>query len=83
MVIEIYSKDNCPYCMKAKTAIKNAGHTYTEYKIGVNATKADVQSRINALGLHIVVSTVPQIFIDDEYVGGYDDLKRLYPDWTA
>jgi glutaredoxin len=79
MKIEIYSKDGCPYCIKAKDACNAAKLPYTEIVVGKEATKDDIQKRVNALGLHTIISTVPQIFIDDKHVGGYTDLVRLYP----
>ena len=80
MKIEIYGKESCPFCIKAKNACKSAGIEYIDYVIGKDATKQDVQDRINALGLDITVQTVPQIFVDgDTYIGGYNDLVRAYP----
>jgi len=78
MKIEIYAKEHCPYCIDAKNAMKQAGYAYTEYTIGKDATKEDVQKRVDSLGLDVKIMTVPQIFIEDAYVGGYTDLVRLY-----
>jgi glutaredoxin 3 len=79
MKVEIYTKPTCPHCVNAKNAFKAANIPFTEYTIGANITKEQVQARVNALGLNVTVSTVPQIFIDDAYVGGYSDLIRIYP----
>jgi glutaredoxin len=79
MKIEIYSKESCPYCVNAKNACKAANLPFTEYVVGKNATKADIQARVDALGLSVPIQTVPQIFVDDAYVGGYSDLVRIYP----
>lgn len=78
MKIEIYSKDHCPFCINAKNACRSAGYTFTEYTVGKDVTKQDIQKRVDALGLNVQVNTVPQIFIDDAYVGGYSDLIRIY-----
>lgn len=82
MKVEIYGKDGCPYCVKAKEACENANIPYTYINIvGPNsqATKADVQARINALGHSHEMRTVPQIFVDDKWIGGYDNLVAAYP----
>lgn len=78
MKIEIYSKYNCPYCIKAKQAFEQKGYEYIEYQIGSDASKEDVQSRVDALGYSVNITTVPQIFIDDDYVGGYSELKQKW-----
>lgn len=78
MKIEIYTKPTCSFCARAKDALKKRGHSYTEYVVGQDATKETIQNRINSLGIATVVRTVPQIFIDEEYVGGYDELRHKY-----
>ena len=81
MKIEIYGRDHCPYCVNAKKAFQSAGYKYTEHTIGKGHTKEDVQKRVDALGIPVVISTVPQIFIDDEYIGGYTDLVKRF-EWA-
>lgn len=81
MKIEIYGTRTCPYCNNAKAAVKHANLSYTDYIVGENATKQDIQDRVNALGLQVEIKTVPQIFIDDEYVGGYTELLKRF-DWA-
>lgn len=78
MKIEIYSKEHCPFCINAKNAMRQAGYTYTEYTVGKDVSKQDIQDRVNSMGLHVTISTVPQIFVDDGYVGGWNDLVRIY-----
>ena len=69
--IEIYSKDWCPYCKKAKALFKSKGLEFTEVNI---TSDLDEQERmISRSGRR----TVPQIFIDDVAIGGYDDLAIL------
>jgi len=79
MAIDIYTKTNCPYCVKAKGVLTNAGYSYKEYIIGAGPTKEDIQKRINSMGLTIEIKTIPQIFYvnknnDSIYIGGYTDL---------
>ncbi len=69
--IEIYTKDWCPYCAKAKALLKSKGLSYKEIDV---TTDHDLQQEmIERSGRR----TVPQIFIDGESMGGYDDLANL------
>jgi len=70
--IEIYSGGYCPYCLKAKTLLKQRGYTFTEYDVQANACKREEMSR-RAPGTR----TIPQIFINDRHVGGCDELYAL------
>jgi glutaredoxin len=82
MKVEIFGRDNCPYCVKAKEACESAKIPYTFTKIvgpDATVTKADVQERINAGGHSHEMKTVPQIFVDDKWIGGYDNLIASYP----
>ena len=70
--IIIYTKDYCPYCVKAKQLLKNKNVNFTEIDI------TDNQSLIEEMLLKSSGrKTVPQIFIDDFHVGGCDDLYAL------
>ena len=81
--IEIYSIPNCPYCVKAKEAFDKNGFEYVNYTVdGKNVTKQQIQDRVNALGVPVQIKTVPQIFIDDKYVGGHSELVAQFP-WAS
>lgn len=69
MLIEVYSKDFCPFCDSAKELLKDKGYEYTEIKIGRNITREDFLEKFPG------VRTVPQILINGIRIGGYDDLK--------
>lgn len=72
---EIYTKPTCPWCIKAKQLLKTNGITFIERIIGVDGVKKeDIEARI---GNGAVVKTVPQIFVDGNYVGGCTDLMKL------
>jgi glutaredoxin len=78
---KIYSKDNCPWCVRAKNLLKMKNIPYTEVKIGVSVTKDDIEKEAALLGESVVISTVPQIFYTNRtgktvYVGGYDALVQ-------
>lgn len=71
-VIEIYTKWGCPYCVRAKALLDAKGVTYAEYDITLGGPKRDeMQTRVPG-GM-----TVPQILIDDQAIGGCDDLHAL------
>ncbi|MES2252542.1 MAG: glutaredoxin 3 [Pseudomonadota bacterium] len=70
--IEIYSKTVCPYCVRAKNLLTKKGATYTEIDISQDSELRDSMiKRANGR------QTVPQIFINDQHIGGCDDLYAL------
>jgi len=70
--IEIYTTPTCPYCLAAKALLDNKGVAYTEMTvIGDPAKRQEMLERAN--GSH----TVPQIFIDGQHIGGFDDMNAL------
>jgi len=70
--ITIYSKQTCPYCDMAKKLLQQKGVTnFTEIRIDLNE-----QERENMIA-RTQRMTVPQIFIGDYHVGGFDDLAKL------
>ncbi len=70
-MIEIYSKEWCPYCIKAKRLLDSKEVKYTVRDI--TSDRKLEREMIERSGRR----TVPQIFIDGEGIGGYDDLARL------
>jgi glutaredoxin 3 len=73
--IEIYTWATCPYCLRAKTLLKSKGVEFTEYAIdGDEDARAKMSVRANGR------RTVPQIFIDDQHIGGCDDIHALDAD---
>ncbi|MFM7009151.1 MAG: glutaredoxin domain-containing protein [Betaproteobacteria bacterium] len=71
-MIFVYSKDNCPWCVKAKELLTAKGLEYTEFKFGEDF---DADGLRSLLGPDRKL-TVPQVFFDDELVGGYEDLEK-------
>lgn len=70
--IEIYTWQTCPYCIRAKLLLWWKGAKFTEYKIdGDETARQGMADR--AAGRR----SVPQIFINDQHVGGCDDLHAL------
>lgn len=68
--IVIYTKDYCPYCVKAKNLLASKGLDVTEIDITNSAElQSECFSKSNGR------KTVPQIFIGNTHIGGYDDLR--------
>lgn len=70
-MIEIYSKEWCPYCIKAKRLLDSRGVEYTVRDVTSNRKLE--REMVERSGRR----SVPQIFIDGEAIGGYDDLAQL------
>ncbi len=70
--VEIYTKAFCGYCARAKSLLRDKGVAFEEYDITMGGPK-----REEMLGRSNGGTTVPQIFIDGEHVGGSDDLAAL------
>jgi len=75
MKAEIYTKPNCGWCVRAKSLLKARAIPYSEQIVGVDVSKSDIQQKVNALVTGVTVSTVPQIFLDGVYVGGFSELN--------
>ena len=70
--VEIYTSPLCGYCHAAKRLLTDKGVSFAEINVMVNpAKRQEMMTRAN--GRH----TVPQIFIGQDHVGGYDDLAAL------
>ena len=70
--IEVYSTNYCPYCVRAKQLLDAKDVDYTE----IDVTGDDV-ARMALVEKSGGRKTVPQIFINGQSIGGYDDLKAL------
>ncbi len=69
--VVMYSTRFCPYCMRARRLLKNKGVEFTEIAVGGNSELwAEMEQRSGR-------NTVPQIFINDESVGGFDEIAAL------
>jgi glutaredoxin 3 len=69
--VRVYSTLICPYCIRAKALLKSRGIQYEEIDV-----TGDPDARawlVQATGRR----TVPQIFIGDDPIGGFDDLRAL------
>lgn len=69
--VEIYTTPTCPYCHAAKSLLNGKGVSYTEITVLDSELRAQMTERAHGR------RTVPQIFIGDTHVGGYDDMAAL------
>jgi len=70
--VEIYTWSTCPFCMRAKALLNKKGVEFTEYCIdGDEAARSEMATRANGR------SSMPQIFINDQHIGGCDDIYAL------
>jgi len=70
----VWSKDMCGYCEQAKQLLTMKGIEYEERKIGKDWTKEQLLEAVPQ------ARSVPQIFLNDQYVGGFTELKKYFAD---
>lgn len=69
--VVMYSTGSCPYCTRARRLLDAKGVQYTEFRVDLEPHyRPEMEARSKRF-------TVPQIFIDDLHVGGFDDLSAL------
>lgn len=70
--IVIYSTAICPYCVAAKNFLRSQGREWSERRIDLDpAARDEMMQRTRR-------TSVPQIFVGDTHVGGYDDMIALH-----
>ena len=70
-VVTLYGTAYCPYCMAARRLLKLKGVPYTEFNLDSEpAKRVEMEQRSGR-------QSVPQIFINDRHVGGFDELNAL------
>ena len=73
--VDIYTSRSCPYCIRAKSLLKSKGVHFNELEVDGNPELiAESVKRSNGM------RTVPQIFIENYHVGGYDNLVNIDQD---
>lgn len=84
MQADIWTKPNCPYCVKAKALLNKHNVNFEEYIIGSDLTPGDLnqgqhlRTREDLLSFVPNAKTVPQIWLNGNYVGGYTELEAFY-----
>jgi glutaredoxin 3 len=67
----VWSKDQCPYCVQAKALLESRGIEYEERNIMHGTwTKEQLLEAVPT------ARTLPQIFLDEEHVGGFTELRK-------
>ena len=69
--VTLYTTDTCPYCRNAKALLTSKGAVTQE--INIEREPGKMQEMLNRSGRR----SVPQIFIGDTHIGGFDDLAKL------
>jgi len=70
--VEIYTWRTCPFCIRAKNLLNKKGVEFIEYSIdGDEVARAKMAQRANGR------RSLPQIFINDDHIGGCDDIHAL------
>jgi len=69
--IIIYTAPNCSYCERAKQLFKKKGASFEEIRLDLHPEKRDEMLEKSGL------QSVPQIFIGEKHIGGFDDLYAL------
>jgi glutaredoxin 3 len=66
----VWSKDQCPYCVQAKALLESKGIEYEERNVSKDWSKEQLLEAVPT------ARTLPQIFLDEEYVGGFNELRQ-------
>jgi glutaredoxin 3 len=66
----VWSKYHCPYCDQAKALLTKKGIEFEERKIGDGYTREDLLEAVPD------ARTVPQIFLNEQLIGGFTELKK-------
>ncbi|PLY11853.1 MAG: glutaredoxin 3 [Sedimenticola sp.] len=69
--VEIYTTGDCPFCARAKALFQGKGVAFSEYRIEGN------RERMREMLKRCRQKTVPQIFIADRHLGGYEEIAEL------
>jgi glutaredoxin 3 len=70
--VTIYTTMTCPFCYKAKRLMKKQGIEFNEISVDLNSTlRAEMAQKAGK-------TSVPQIWFDEEHIGGCDDLHTLH-----
>jgi glutaredoxin len=68
----VWSKNQCPYCVQAKALLEMKGIEFEERNVQEDWTKDQLLEAVPT------ARTLPQIFLDDNYIGGFTELKKHF-----
>jgi glutaredoxin 3 len=66
----VWSKNACPFCVQAKALLEARGIEYEERNVSKDWTKEQLLEAVPT------ARTLPQIFLDDNYIGGFTELRQ-------
>ena len=66
----VWSKNQCPFCDQAKNLLKSKGIEFEERNVSQDWTKEQLLESVPT------ARTLPQIFLDDNYIGGFTELRK-------
>ena len=66
----VWSKDQCPYCLQAKALLESRGIEYEERNVSKDWTREQLLEAVPT------ARTLPQIFLGEELVGGFTELRK-------
>lgn len=69
--VQMYATAFCPYCVRARRLLKRKGIEFEEIRVDKD------QEQMRSMIQRSQRTTVPQIFIDERHIGGYDDMAAL------
>jgi len=70
MKATVWSKNACPFCDQAKNLLKSKGIEFEERNVSTDWTKEQLLEAVPT------ARTLPQIFLDDNYIGGFTELRK-------
>ncbi len=68
----MYTKNDCPWCVKAKRLLNDCGIQFEELKLGIDYEREDLKKLLP----ENLPLTVPQVFVYNKRIGGYEDLSE-------
>ena len=66
----VWSKNQCPFCVQAKALLESKGIEFEERNVSTDWTKEQLLEAVPT------ARTLPQIFLDDNYIGGFTELRK-------
>lgn len=84
MKAEIYTKPSCPYCVRAKNLFRDKGVSYIEYIISPGFDESPLAENQRYVTRDMLLEkaphakTVPQIWLEGNYIGGYTELSEFF-----
>jgi glutaredoxin 3 len=66
----VWSKNSCPFCVQAKALLESKGIEFEERNVSADWTREQLLEAVPT------ARTLPQIFLDDNYIGGFTELRQ-------